>query len=221
MARRDRVGAALALVAATGLMLPGIAMTSAGVERVRAEAFMSHWAERRAEPAPAAWEAARLAAATAVARYPVAHGDYEDRLGRVHLWRHYRHPFGAEDARASREQAVAAFERALAARPVAPGTHARLASAHLYLLRLEVPLARHMGLARAQGPWQPDVNRELAEVGLMAWPSLAPLQREQAMEAYCAARVVPAPPQDPLPGLVRRAGESPAACRNGRYRRQG
>lgn len=221
MLRRDRLAAAFVLVAGAALLCLGAAMTGAGIERVRAEAFMSHWAEQGAEPEAAAWQAAQRAASTAVARYPVANGDYEDRLGRVYLWRHYRHDFGAETARESRQQAVAALQRSVAARPVAPGTQARLARAHLYLQQLEAPLARHMALARAQGPWNRDVNRELAEVGLVAWPSLAPAQRRQAMEAYCAAQLLPAAQQDPLPELARRVGAAPVSCQNGRYVRPG
>lgn len=221
MPRRDRLATGLVLVAALGLLGLGTAMTLAGVDKVRAEAFMSHWAGKGTEPDLAAWNAAQLAAVTAVARYPVANGDYEDRLGRVYLWRHYQQSFGAVEARDGREQAVAAFNRSLVARPVAPGTHARLARAHLYLLQLDAPLVRHMALAREQGAWQPDVNRELAEVGLVAWPSLAPAQRVQAMEAYCAAQVRPAPSPDPVPELVRRAGAPPTSCQNRRYVRQG
>lgn len=221
MPRRDRLISALVLLSATGMLGLGVAMTRAGVDTVRADAFMTHWAAQGGEPEVRAWEAAQLAAAAAASRYPVANGEYEDRLGRVYQWRHFQHSFGDEAARASREQAVAAFERSLAVRPVAPGTHARLARSHLYLLQLDAPLARHMALARAQGPWQPDVNRELAEVGLVAWPSLAPAQRVQAMDAYCAAQALPAPSPDPLPELARRVGASPASCQNGRFVRQG
>lgn len=217
MQRHDRLGAAFMLLMAAGLLLVGLAMTGAGVGRLRADAFMTRWVAKSVEPDAASWSAAREAAGTAVALYPVANGDYEDRLGRVYLWRHYRQPPGAEEARGGREQALAAFERALAARPIAPGTHASLAYTYLYLLRLDEPLARHIALARAQGPWRPDVNRDVAMVGLVAWPSLAPVQRKQVMEAYCAALLVALLPSDPLPALANRAGQSSADCRQGRF----
>lgn len=221
MSRRNRIVPWLMLVGGVALLLLGSAMTSAGMGKVRAEAFMDSWAQGGGEPGAVAWEAVSQAAANAVSFYPVANGEYEDRLGRVFLWHDYRQPFGAPTARESRELALKAFQRSLAARPVAPATHARLAHTYLYLKRLDASFVGHLGQARHQGPWQSDVNRELAEVGLLAWPSLAPAQRAQVMEAFCATLMLPPPQQDPLPELARRAGQSASLCRKGSYLRQG
>jgi hypothetical protein len=217
MSRPDRLVSALLMFGTGTLLLLGLAMTGTGIEKVRAEAFMERWAQKGSEPDALAWSAARDAAATAVARYPVFNGEYEDRLGRVYLWRHFRQPPGAAIARDSLEQAREAFDRSLSARPVAPATQARLAHTYLLLQQPGAALSRHISMARAQGPWQVEVNREVAEVGLMAWPSLAPVPRQQAMDAYCAALLVPPPAQDPLLALARRVGQLPTSCRQGRY----
>lgn len=212
----ERVIAVLMLSVAACLLLLGGAMTSAGVSKIRAEAFMSHWAKERLEPDTVAWEVARKAAAASVEYYPVANGEYEDRLGRMYLWRHYKHPFGAKVAQGSRILAMNAFGRALDARTISPNTHARLASTHLYMLRMSDAFFRHIEIARAQGPWVVEVNREIAEVGFMAWPSLTMESKKNALDAFCAALLT-----DDLSGtdlliLAARVGESKSSCLSGR-----
>lgn len=177
-------GVGLCLLLSLGLLGGGTALALAGLERYRADTFLAHWAQQRKEPDDAAWQVAVAAAESARAWYPVRNGDYEDRLGRTLVWRHFQQRLAMPDAQVTRDAATEAYRRALAAREVAAYTRARLAHAKLYMLQVDDEFAREYGRALEQGPWRPEVLRELAEVGLDAWPLLAPAQREQAILAF-------------------------------------
>lgn len=179
---------------ALALCAAGAAMVVAGVARFQAEAFLQDWQRKAAEPEGRAWRVAAAAALRAVAWYPVANGDYLDRLGQVQSWRFYQQPHGvaalltslpltqASAIEASRRQALAAYRAAVAVRPGWPGSWARLAHTQLYLLQFDDEFAAAYAQAAQLGPWRIDVNRELAEMGFHAWPALTERQREIALE---------------------------------------
>lgn len=172
----------LVLPLALGLMVEGARLLMAGVAGYQADAFLTAWAKAGSEPAPQAWQVARQAAARAVQLYPAANGAYLDRLGRVYSWQHFQQPFGQKQAAPARRAARQAFRDALAARPVSPFTQARLLHSKLYLLEFDTEFDQAFRRADALGQWQLAVNRELAEVGLIAWPSLTPAQRELTLK---------------------------------------
>lgn len=172
----------------------GSAMTLAGVARYQAEAFLRDWEDKAAEPDGRAWSVAEAAAQNALAWYPVANGDYLDRLGRVYSWQFYQHPYGsaavlgsvfpAEQAAAidvSRRRALAAYRAAVAVRPEAPASWVRLAHAKRYLLQFDAEFGMAYARAARLGPWQPETGLELAAIGFGAWSSLSNDQRELAM----------------------------------------
>lgn len=179
---RSKKLSALIVVLALGLLGCGAAMTVAGIAAYRAEAFMAAWEKNADEPEAQAWRAAHAAAEQAVAMYPVANGDYLDRLGRVHSWQDFRKPFGDRQADASRQAALAAYRAAINARPSWPFTQARLVHTKLYLLQFDDEFDRALKQAVATGAWRIGVSRELGEVGLLAWPSLTAAQREVALQ---------------------------------------
>lgn len=187
MSRRPPVSALLPLLAGTLLLVAGVAMAVAGLAAYQAEAFLRDWQARAAEPSPRAWQVAAAAAERAARWYPGVSGEALDRLGRVHSGRFFLHPLGVAAAipapadgaavEASRRSALAAYRAAVAARPDAPALHAHLAHAKLYLLELDAEFAQALAAADRLGPWQGEVNLELATIGFIAWPALDPAQQ--------------------------------------------
>lgn len=216
--RSPRLLSLLVLVLAAGLVAGGARLLAAGLASLRAEAFLSDWARRGAEPDPRAWQVALAAARQAVALYPVANGDYLDRLGRVYSFRHFQHPFavphlGADAVGQSRRGALQAYRAAVAARPDWPFTQVRLLHAKLYLLQFDAEFDRTFARAAALGPWRIEVNRELAEIGFAAWPSLTPAQRELTLvHAQRSVAFSDAEARTVL-ARARAAGLAPALCR--------
>ncbi len=181
--RVQRLPALLLLMLALTMLITGGRMGLAGIARYQAEAFISAWAKAGNEPSPHAWQIAQGAAQRAIGFYPVANGDYLDRLGRVHSWQYFRQPYGMPALQASREKALQAYRAAVAARPNWPYTWARLAHSKLYLQQFDAEFNQAFAHAAALGPWRIGVNRELAEIGFHAWPQLADTQREMTLES--------------------------------------
>lgn len=161
------------------LLLTGLRMGSAGVGAYQAEAFMADWGRRADEPAIAAWRVAEAAAGHAVALYPVPNGDYLDRLGRVHAWRHFRQPIGQPAAAASRRQALAHYREAATARPTWPDTQARLAHAKLLLGEPDAEFESALTAADRLGRYRWQVNEEVARISLASWWWLDEAQRQR------------------------------------------
>jgi len=155
----------------------GACMLLAGLARYQADAFIEAWEKRGVEPQAQAWNIAHAAAQRAVAFYPVANGDYLDRLGRVQAWRHFRHPVTDLQAQHSRQAALHAYQASVVARPTWPYTWARLAHTKLLLQQIDSEFDEALNRAFELGPWRIGVNRELMNIGFNAWPKLSENQR--------------------------------------------
>ncbi|WP_162934927.1 hypothetical protein [Pseudomonas cavernae] len=158
-------------------------MIVAGIASYQAEAFLAAWEKAGNEPEARAWQIAHDAAQRAIGLYPVANGDYLDRLGRIHSWQQFRQPYAAPTAELSRRAALAAYRAAVVARPAWPYTWARLAHSKLYLQEFDGEFDQALAQAFQLGPWRIGVNRELAEVGFSAWPHLDESQRQATLES--------------------------------------
>lgn len=182
------------LVLPLALLLVGLApgLLQAGIASQRSERYLQHWQQLGEPPSPRTWALARQAARRASERYPVANGEYLDRLGRVSLWQPGV-PAHAAELRAQRQDALAAFRQSLAARPGWPWTWVRLAHAKLALGQLDEEFDLALRRASALGHGRPEVNRDLAGLGLYAWPALDIGQRTLTLEA--ARRAVVHSPQ--------------------------
>ncbi|WP_439862022.1 hypothetical protein [Pseudomonas sp. MBLB4136] len=178
----------LVLLLALALLAAGARMIPAGIASYQAEAFIGTWEQAAGEPSPRAWVIAHDAAQRAIAWYPVANGDYLDRLGRIYSWQQFRQPYGDPLAEASRRAALQAYRAATAARPAWPYSWERLAHTKLYLQQFDGEFAHALGEAQRLGPWRIGVNRELAAIGLGAWAQLDAPQRQASLES--ARRVV-------------------------------
>ncbi len=173
----------LLLVLSFALVVAGAQMLLAGIASYQAEAFISSWDKRGNEPGAAAWDVAHNAAQRAIRLYPVADGDRLDRLGRIYSWKEFRQPYADPAAQHSRRAALDAYRAATSARPTWPYTWARLAHSKLYLQEFDGEFERAMVQAFQLGPWRIGVNRELAEIGLSAWPHLNQAQRQATLES--------------------------------------
>ncbi len=182
--RVSHIGLAiLALLLALLLLISGARLLLAGIADYQAEAFLGAWSKARVEPDARAWAVAESAAQRAVSLSPAADGDRFDRLGRVYSWQHFRQPYGAAHAADSRRLALAAYRASVQARPTWPYTWARLAHSKLYLLEFDAEFSHALAQAFAMGPTRIAVNRELADIGLSAWPQLSAEQRQATLES--------------------------------------
>ncbi|MBF7730486.1 hypothetical protein [Pseudomonas sp. N040] len=182
--RLGRRAAALGVaLAASALLLFGGRLLLVGIADYQAEAFLGAWEAAAVEPDARAWNIAHGAAQRAIELYPVADGERLDRLGRIYSWKQFRQPYAAPIATESRRAALAAYRASLGVRPTWPNTWARLAHAKLYLQEFDDEFANALEQAFSLGPWILEVNRELAEIALIAWPRLTAGQQQAGLES--------------------------------------
>jgi hypothetical protein len=181
--RPARLPIVLLLVLAALLLWSGGRLLLAGIADYQAEAFILDWEKSAVEPGERAWEVGHAAAQRAVELYPVADGERLDRLGRIYSWKQFRQPYGAAEAEDSRRAALQAYREAVSVRPLWPYTWARLAHTKLYLLEIDDEFSHAFNQAFSLGPWRIGVNRELAQIGLIAWPKLDIEQRQKTLES--------------------------------------
>ncbi|GLK88112.1 hypothetical protein [Pseudomonas turukhanskensis] len=173
------------LVGALAALVPASQMLLAGLASHRAELALQRWAASAQLPAEAKWQSALDAAKQANALYPVASGTYLEQLGQVYSWKAFDQPAGADSARPSRLLAAAAYRQSAQARPTWPATWAHLAHSKYALDEFDSEFAQAMKQANEWGPYRPDVQLELASIGLRAWPML---NHQQRVDALISAR---------------------------------
>ncbi|NVK40767.1 MAG: hypothetical protein HWE39_05940 [Oceanospirillaceae bacterium] len=179
--RLQRIALAIGLLCALALALVGVRFIIGGIAAHQAQRFIDDWERLGEVPTDTAWEVAEAAAQRAVAFYPGDNGDYYERLGEVYEWQHESLNFGDPDARASREQALAAYRKAVAVRPDWPDTWVQIAFVKLRLLEFDEEFDRALQLGFENGPWRMRINRGLATVGLIAWPQLDEEQQRRIL----------------------------------------
>lgn len=180
---------ALTVVCLTGslaLLIPAGQMLVAGLASYRVDVALQRWNKNQHVPSEQKWQAALAAAKQANALYPVASGTYLEQLGQVYAWKAFDQPAGAESARESRLAAAQAYRQSAAARPTWPNTWAHLAHSKFALNELDEEFAKALKQANHWGPYRPDVQLELASIGLRAWPLLTQPQR---VDAVTSARI--------------------------------
>ncbi len=178
-----RLARLLAIVLGLPLLYAGSCLLLAGIAGYQADAFLDDWEKKGEEPGEPAWQIAHDAAQRAIDLYPVANGAYQHRLGLIQQWQHFRQPFGAAEAEASRRAALEAFRAATSARPTWPEHWTSLAYAKLYLLEFDAEFHAALRRAHELGPWRNGINFRLAEIGLIAWPQLDTSERANILES--------------------------------------
>ncbi|WP_295456487.1 hypothetical protein [uncultured Thiodictyon sp.] len=176
------------------------------------QTFLDDWFAQGGAPSPPAWEVARQAATSAIALFPAANGAYQERLGLVHSWRYRGRPFGDLLAAPSRQAALAAYRAAVAATPLWPRAWTQIAYAKLDLGERDAGFRASLHQAHALGPWRPDINRRIVEIGLIAWGSLDVTTRALTLES--ARRVAAGSAEDAhwLLGLAKGRGMTLVVC---------
>jgi hypothetical protein len=176
--------AAVALGGASMLLAwIAIRLLLAALFGIQADAFITDWDSYPGDPSPPAWEVAQQAATLAIALFPATDGAYLDRLGRVYAGRNQARAFGDPTAVRDRQDALATYRRASAARPLWPWTWTHIAYAKLALGERDGEFRTALHQAHALGPWLPSINRSIAEIGLLAWRSLDSETRTLTLEA--------------------------------------
>lgn len=189
----NRLVYASALAVAVGCVGLATPMLLAGVSSIHAERALLQWEGSDTAPTLAYWDLTRSRAERANALYPVANGEYLDRLGRVHVWAGQTEP-AVEDAQPSLNAAVVAFRQSTEARPAWPWTWLRLAYGKSALAELDEEFDRALHSAVATGAGRIDVNRSLAALGFGNWAGLSRDQRALILGA--AGRAVSHSPEE-------------------------
>lgn len=179
----QRAAVLLVLLLGLGLIWSGWQMSLAGLASYQAQAFLHDWAKTSLPPSAQAWKIGNDAAKRSVRWYPVANGEYLDRLGSTYSWQQYQRRYSDPDAEPARRAALAAYSAALLVRPTEPGTWMRLAHSKRNLLEFDEEFEQALDMAFRLGPWRIAVNRELAQIGFGAWAQLSSAQRMATLES--------------------------------------
>lgn len=172
-----------ALLLAALLVYLGARLLLAGIAAYQAQRFLEDWSSKGQEPQPRAWQIAHDAAQRAIALYPADNGEYLEQLARIQQWQQISHPPGADSAKASRQAARDSFRAAIAARPTWPYNWTGLAGIKLQLLEIDEEFAEAMQQAHRHAPTRLDINRSLAQTGLLAWMLLDEEEEALTLEA--------------------------------------
>lgn len=174
--------------------------------------FITDWMMQGAAPSPPAWEVAERAATSAITLFPGANGAYQEGLGQVYSWRYRGLPVGDPVAAPSRYAALAAYRAAAAATPLWPWVWTQIASAKLELGERDTEFRTALHQAHALGPWRPEINRRIVELGLSAWRWLDAPTRALTLES--ARRVAAGSAQDArwLAALAQQRGLTLVVC---------
>lgn len=171
------------LLLAVLLVYLGARLLLAGVAAYQAQRFLDDWSSKGQEPQARAWQIAHAAAQRSVALYPGANGEYLEQLARIQQWQQHSHPPGADSAKASRQAARDSFRAAIQARPTWPYNWMGLVSVKLQLLEIDEEFAEAMQQAHRYAPTRLDINRNLAQAGLVAWMLLDEAAENLTLEA--------------------------------------
>jgi hypothetical protein len=185
---------------------------SAGLASSHVTMSLAQWDRLGQAPQAQQWQATLESAVRANDSYPVANGAYLDQLGQVQSWSAFDVPAADPAARDSRLAALQAYRASVAVRPTWPDTWARLATTKFALGELDGEYQNAVEQANQWGAWRPDVQLELASIGLRAWPSMSVAQRAAAVESM--RKVMAGPRADALHllQLARLAGLQHVVC---------
>jgi hypothetical protein len=142
-------------------------------------AFMKSWDKRPEAPGAADWALAQSRLEHALALDPGEPGIAED-LGRLHEMRTRAGlpAVAGMDTAAELGRALDYFNLSLARRPTSPYTWANIALVKARLGAVDAALLRAVGNAAMLGPWEPEVQVALAEVGFRHWNRLPKATQE-------------------------------------------
>ncbi len=199
------------LLAALTLAGLAVELLQAGIASQRAERYLQH--AQKLDPALSeqarhkAYEAIRRA----VERYPVANGEYLDRLGRVIVMQAEASEAEAS-SRPALEESRDVFRASLAERPLWPWTWLRLAHSKVLLGEFDEELDMALNRANELGRGHADIDRDMARLGFFTWADLSASQRRLTLAA--AGRAASHSRQDAelVYGIAKQTGRSIPFC---------
>ncbi|MFI8480857.1 hypothetical protein ACIGCM_09815 [Pseudomonas sp. NPDC078700] len=173
----------LCLVAALGLLLIAGEMLLAGLASYRTGLALQRWVNVGQAPTEQTWQTTLAAAKMANRFYPVNSGTYHDQQGQVQAWRAFSLGPSEPQSVQAQHAALEAYRQAILARPTWPNTWARLAHSKYLLGQFDNEFAYALEQANQLGPYRPQVQFELANIGLRAWLNLTSKQRSSALSS--------------------------------------
>jgi hypothetical protein len=128
------------------------------------------------------WRRAQAALEGAYGREP-DNPLYAEELGRVHEWRALARAAPDPGARTQLRAALASFRAAARMRPASAAAWANIALVKFRLEEMDYEFYGALDRAERMGPWEPFVQRSLADIGFASWSWLAAPGREIAAGA--------------------------------------
>ncbi len=173
---------------ASGLLLLAGLISTAGMWGVAdlfaysARLHMDAWERVGLPPPDQEWQLAAKNMEWALRLSP-KNPDYMMRMGRLYMWREYAAPEGDAAAANDRKTALMHLRSAVRERPAWPLGWADIALVKRRAGELDDEFTYALTQAARIGPWEPGVNRAVAEAGLAAWSSLDRDMRTEVIQA--------------------------------------
>ena len=167
-------GAILALAA---LMATALRWGMADAELAQASREMARWDAGGALLDLDSWLEVR-STLLAAQRHETGSPTLAEALARLHAQRHQ----GNAGAEVFQGQALEFFQRAAVLRPTSPYTWASIALTRYRLGMIDTELQRALANAALLGPWEPEVQFIVADIGLALWDELPDAQRKKVLE---------------------------------------
>jgi len=167
-------GAILALAALT---VTALRWGMADAELSQASREMARWEADRALPGRDSWLDVRSTLLEAQRR-ETGNPTLQETLARLHAQRHD----GNDGAEVFQERALEYFQRAAVQRPTSPYTWASIALTRYRLGLIDAELQRALANATLLGPWEPEVQFIVADIGIALWDELPDVKRNEVLE---------------------------------------
>ena len=182
MPGRTGTAAALLGIALLGILVPVALMHAwADLLQVQASAISEGWGRTRQARGANAANTLALAKSRLLRADQLRPGDatIAQDLGRLHQLRSFALP-GIDSAASAAElrQALEYYERSVRVRPTSPYMWGNIAIMHSGLGLLDAGLVRAIDNAALLGPWEPEVQIALADIGFSNWNALPQASRD-------------------------------------------
>jgi hypothetical protein len=166
-----------AILALAVLTTTALRWGMADAELSQASGEMARWEADGTVPDLDSWLDVR-STLLAAQRHESGNPTLQEALARLHAQRHE----GNAGAEVFQEQALEYFQRAAVQRPVSPYTWASIALTRYRLGLIDAELQRALTNAVRLGPWEPEVQFIVADIGFALWDELPDAQRKEVLE---------------------------------------
>lgn len=160
------------LALSLAVLVLGSRLLMANLNQYRASSFLSDWEGKRQAPSDRAWQVAEQAMQQGIAWYPGENAAYVEQLGYMWQWRAHNANLPLASKLEARQKALQAFRQATAQRPSWPYAWSGLAYAKMVAGEFDQEFRHAMQQAVHYGPTRIGINKRIAEIGLISWPSL-------------------------------------------------